>query len=537
MAGHAPEVDYFEVVIVGGGFAGNAAAASILHQQLATKGSQSRKLRIRIIEKDAARLFGGVAYSLASAEHVTNTPAAVMSLIHTDTASLRRELEGDDTAFRQVMPRKAVAVHVKRMTTALASRAAKRGHIVEFLTDEVVSTDAIRHAAHGVVGAHVKTIRNQHYRADALVLSYGTTRSVAHPAVLNLLTTTPKDMQARIVVDYWRQQAQVEKIFADARERGVSRDADILVIGTGLTSLDAALTAQARGIFGDRFDKFATMTLVSRHGNFHPAADYTKSMPHISYDDILERWASQVSYVGQSTETVVSDFIERLYEEYNDKGFENWQITRVIAPHAARFVRAANIDMDVVWGLLREHSSLVATTSVGVGRDADKALDDLIDHEHVSIEAGSITGLEVITRGDHRFHSTFVSAEGGRRSQEHFAVISALGTDLNVQSQDNNRSVLSDLLRAGVVQPHRSERGLSVADQGHLEGSNGRIFGLGTLVAGSMTELYGRTGPLAMNAEAVTLLAEQIGRQVILLANGVRPSDLPKIQAPAFAVG
>ena len=528
--------DYFDVVIVGGGFGGNAQAAAILKRQLAIHHrTNTRKLRISIIEKSPARLFGGVAYSLASSEHQTNTPAAVMALLRGDTTDVQSVVGAK--ALRKVMQRDQMPAVVERTVMRLKALAEKRGHVVQFVSDEVVNIEGITSGSSGVTATNVHTINGRTFKADALVLASGTSRSVAHPAVLELLESVPREMRDKVVIDFWREREKVEGIFEDARRhrRATGNGVDVLVIGTGLTGLDAVVTANAHKFFEGfvRGDVPNTMTLVSRGGNRHPTADYTRPMPTIEYADLTQRWADRLSYAGQTPAQELRDFVVGVYDHYRDLGFENWQITRAIAPHAARFVHSANIDKDAAWSLLRQHSSLVATTSVGVGGKANGLLDRLVNADAVQITTGEITDISY-----DRFSGDFTSSlnirDGRTDGFSHFAVISALGTDLSPDAE-HNRDYTRRLLEQGIVVPHQSGRGYEVTDEGFLRGSNGRIYGLGSLTVGSMTELYGRTGPLALNAEACAILAEQNAEQITLLANGRIANALPKIDAPAFA--
>lgn len=200
------------VAIVGGGASGTLLA---LHLARAGVGP------IRLIER-APKPGRGVAYGTARPEHLLNVPARRMSARADDPEHFVRWFEargGDAEAFA---PRMLYGDYLAELLAAEPR--------VEVVRGEAVDVD--------VSGV---TLRDGRIDADLVVLAPG-----------NLAPAVPIDVSAlgeRWVGDPW----------AGDFISGLGEEDGLLLIGTGLTAVDVALTLEARGFRG-------TILALSRRG-------------------------------------------------------------------------------------------------------------------------------------------------------------------------------------------------------------------------------------------------------------------------------
>lgn len=212
------------IVIVGAGFSGTLLAIYLLRFDR----------RVVLIERDVASLAKGLAYGTRRPEHVLNVRAANMSAFPDDPDHFLRWVGFDTTdQANRFVPRLAYGQYLRELLVEALSAAPDR---IRIIPTEAVSTDA-RDDHTRVVLAD-----GQEIVAGTVVLALGNFA----PSVPEALVGLPPSV---LVADPWQ-----GVIDAVARTSG-----DVLLLGTGLTTIDVALALDAAGHRG-------TITALSRRG-------------------------------------------------------------------------------------------------------------------------------------------------------------------------------------------------------------------------------------------------------------------------------
>lgn len=223
------------VAIVGGGFTGAAVAFHL------ARASDARAVRIVVFEP-RAKLGAGLAYGTDDPVHRINVPAAKMSLLPEDDTHFARWLAAGDRLA-------ADPEAVRPDGCAFPARALFGDYVAAHLRP-LVADGIVEHVRESVSGIartgarwRVATASGAQLDADVVVLATSHPPPVP-PAVLRGAEGAPGFV--------------VDATAAGALD-GVAPDADVLVVGAGLTAADIVGTLRARGHGG-------RITLVSRHG-------------------------------------------------------------------------------------------------------------------------------------------------------------------------------------------------------------------------------------------------------------------------------
>ena len=224
--------DRCTIAIVGGGFTGSTLTAQLL------RGADA-SLSVVLIERRAL-LGRGLAYSTSCAHHLLNVPAANMSALADDPSHFLRWAQRcfDNRAKAcDFLPRRVYGEYVESVL-----REEIRAHPGQFewKHDEACSITRADNAARIVLSS------DEVIHANKVVLALG-----------NFPPSDPlfqeREPPKRYINDVWA---------ADTRER-LAHCRSILLIGSGLTSVDVVVASWALGFKG-------TIHILSRHG-FLPA--------------------------------------------------------------------------------------------------------------------------------------------------------------------------------------------------------------------------------------------------------------------------
>jgi len=203
------------IAVIGGGASGTLAAVHLLRLAAAGRGG----MRIALIDR-LGRHGLGQAYSTTDPAHLLNSPAGKMSAVAGDPGHLLRwaRADGADRAAPDgFLPRPAYGRYL-RDTLAEAQRAAQPAVTVRHITSHVVriSCGAPRHPLRLHLAA------DGYIDADAAVLATG-----------NLAPAPPCPVPAspRYIADPW----------APGALRGACDGSPVVVLGTGLTTMDVAI--------------------------------------------------------------------------------------------------------------------------------------------------------------------------------------------------------------------------------------------------------------------------------------------------------
>jgi uncharacterized NAD(P)/FAD-binding protein YdhS/flavin reductase (DIM6/NTAB) family NADH-FMN oxidoreductase RutF len=224
------------VAIVGGGFSGAMTAAHLLGR------SFPDGLRIVLVER-RPQIGRGIAYSTRWLAHRLNVPAAQMSAIPDDPGHFLRWVRRRDPSVGpgSFVPRFMFGDYVEE-TLGAAVREADGSVWLERLQDEAVSLEAIDVPAGRL---RIVLASGGEVRADRVVLATG----IPLPALPGWATAELQE-SGTYVHDPW----ESGLLGAEETESG-----PVVLIGTGLTMVDVALTL---GASGDE----APLQAISRHG-------------------------------------------------------------------------------------------------------------------------------------------------------------------------------------------------------------------------------------------------------------------------------
>lgn len=242
------------VVIIGAGFSGTLLAVNILRHD---------GPRVTLAEREAAHLARGVAYSAADDSHVLNVRAGNMSAYPDDRAHFVRWLEGRGLGGGHSFVRRTVyGTYLDEMLRAAAAGAGDRLNVVR---RDAVAVEpkpdglAVRWADGGATSC------------DRVVLALGNLPPTAPPGV-----EPARLPPGTYCEDPWA---------ADIAE-GLERDDEVLLIGTGLTAVDAALLLERRGFEG-------RITAMSRRG-LRPRAHDDAPLPFDTRHEVPSRRLSSL---------------------------------------------------------------------------------------------------------------------------------------------------------------------------------------------------------------------------------------------------
>lgn len=207
------------VVIVGGGFSGTLLAINLMRHD---------GPRATLIERRPRQLARGVAYSAAHPSHLLNVRAGNMSALPDDPGHFVRWLEargeGDRTSF---VPRTLYGTYLSEM---LADTVAGAGGRLTHRVGEVCALDLS-----GDDGVALTMADRARIDADSVVLALGNLPPHTPPGI------DPDRLSGEVyAADPWA---------SDIVDGLVDTDTMVLV-GTGLTAIDAALLLDARGFAG-----------------------------------------------------------------------------------------------------------------------------------------------------------------------------------------------------------------------------------------------------------------------------------------------
>ncbi len=217
----------FTVAIVGGGFAGAVVAAQLLRHSNAS---------VILMEK-SARVGKGVAYGTRCAGHLLNVPAKSMTAFPEDPEHFLRWTRANHDPGANpgdFVPRQLYGRYV---TAVLQHEAGLHPGRLQLVQGEALSLERSGE------GAEIRLRSGQVLTADRIVLAQGN----FPPSDPRLPGKTPHSL--RYVSNPWTASALTE----------VAQEKDILLIGSGLTSVDIGISLRAQGFAG-------TIHVLSRRG-------------------------------------------------------------------------------------------------------------------------------------------------------------------------------------------------------------------------------------------------------------------------------
>lgn len=433
------------VAIVGAGFAGTLVAANLL--ELARP-----PLRIVLIER-SGRFGPGVAYGTSEASHLLNVPAARMSAYERRpdhfaewaSARLGRDVSAD------YLPRALYGEYLEALLRDARAAAAPGVHL-ELRRGTVAAIER------SDLGLHVRLAGTSSMRCDLAVLATGAL-AAAPPAGI--------EPQEGVYASPWH---------ADSLLGGGAHGTTLLV-GTGLTAVDTALSIGSRG---------GRVLMVSPSGR----------MPHPHLPGLRPPAPAPQVPSGQVTLAALEGRLLRHTEAMRAAGYDWRDVVDGIKPVASELWRS--IDLDGRRRFIRERRSAWEVCRHRMAPEVHARMRELIAQGRISVRAGRVTATERRPAG---LQAELVLA--GERSPRRIdveSVVACVGLGLDVNRSGS--TLLASLLRAGLATPDALMAGLRADSSGALHGSGGRLFTLGSLRRGELWETTS-VGTIRGQAEAV----------------------------------
>lgn len=319
------------IAIVGAGFSGSLVAVHLLK-------TADRPLQIKLIDRNPG-IAQGVAYSTTTASHLLNVPAGKMSAFADDPDHLLRWLHRHCDELAAVLPNDVQShCFIPRLVYRLylqsvlkeAEAIARSDVQLEHMVDEVM---AIKPQHQGAV----LTLRNRQIVADLVVLAIGNTAAAASTFADNF-----PDLR-----DAWSIDALTD----------LEPDAPVLLVGTGLTMVDAVLSLRERQHRGQIYAVSRRGLLPRAHGaaaaiaQNYPSFLTPKHAPK-TVRGLMQRIRSEVQGTPSDWQSVIDalrPFTQQLWQQlpadeqrrFLRHAHPYWDVHRHrIAPEIAQMIQA-----------------------------------------------------------------------------------------------------------------------------------------------------------------------------------------------------
>lgn len=438
----------FHVVVVGAGFAGTMTTVGLVDGWRCP-----RPLRVTLLER-SGRFGPGVAYASTDDQHLLNVTARKMSALRDRPGQFVTWSGARDAEF---VSRGRYGDYLAHLLQD-AERRAGPGVVTRRTEEAVAYTDGVVHTRGG-----------GHHRADAVVLATGVTAPPRLPGAVDELAGAPGH-----VADPWAPGALDE-----LRRPGCER---VLVVGTGLTMVDVALTL-SRGDRGPRIVAASRHGLVPRAHRDRPCPEIAPVVRPADGPWTADRLAALVATAAREAR----DW-RAAVDSLRPVTHGLWRALPIT--EQARFAR----DHARIWEVHRHRMATPVAARIRALR-ADGRL---------AVRAASVDRVEPLRNG------RIAAVLDGRR-EAFDAVVNATGPDLDVRRGGD--PLLTGLLEAGHASVGPLGLGLRTDHDGALVGGDGRVpgslYALGALRRG---ELWETTAVAEIRCQAADV-AELIARR------------------------
>ena len=425
----------FDAVILGGGAAGTLVAIHLL----ADAGR-----RVAVVEPDA-ELARGAAYSTAYPEHLLNVIASRMSAIDEDPGHFVRFLAAED-------PHADAA--------SLADRFAARRDYGRYLRHTLAAQpghDALQHVRDRAVDVTlegddsiVRLASGATLRAAAVVLAVG-----------NASRTLPPYLR--------HEGARIADAWDYAAVRGIAPDAEVCIIGSGLSMVDAVLSLSANGHRG-------RIHVLSRHGLMPLPHARAGSQHGDGVDDLLPlgvlgRWRAIRQRVADGL--AAGEPWQWSFDRLRHHGQALWRSLgdderRRFLRHAVRY-----------WDIHRHR----------IAPQVNDVLAQLQSNGQLDIAAGRLLAIEANDRGGSRVRLRPRHAAQERAIHADW-IVNATGVETNIDLRPGE--LMHALRECGRVLPGRQGIGIASTGAGQVLDAHGRpdprLWVIGALRIGDLWE-------------------------------------------------
>lgn len=378
----------FDIAIIGGGFSGCMTLVHCLKQA-------RRPLKVALFSR--SNLARGVAYSTQDMHHLLNVPAHNMSAFPDAPSHFVEWLAAREQTQHYTptdfVPRR---IYGEYLGEVFAAALAADGHAVTLIEEEVRRIDADR----------TITTPNQSVTADCIALATGNEAS--------------QEPEGHNVISPW----------ALLQHPLPENDQNVLILGAGLTGVDAFLTLRARGFKGPIY-------LASRSGRI--------PQPHL---DVPQKYPWEGAFPAQP-----SILLQRLRHAIADHG--RWQeVVDSLRPHLQSIWKS--FDIATRTRFLKRHFGL---WNIHRHRMAPQIWNQLQHDPALHIVSTRRTALPPVT-----------------------LTIHCIGQEYRTRTLRN--PLLQQLLRDALVEEHPT--GFGVKADGHQIGNG--LYAIGPLLIGELLE-------------------------------------------------
>lgn len=463
-----------DVAIVGGGFSGLVALVHLCRALPSGK--------FAVIECHPRRA-PGVAYGGCDDEHLLNVPAGRMGPIADDMGSFHRWLDAR-------MPGKF-------RPDSFAPRALFGEYLTEFVLNEVAHSGA--HVS--FVRAAVIDVRDTHSQVELTVVTSGdASHQGAHhqTIVAQCAVIAPGVPASPAPWAHIQRDVPLEALIADPWEsgslHGIDPDADILVVGSGLTAIDVVEGLRRAGHRG-------TVRMLSRNGRLPlPHADHGEPPLSMTKEQLAGSPAKVLSALRAAARQRMA-------------GGLGWQgVIDAVRPHIPaiwkswipserrRFIRRAR----ALWEIHRHRVPVQVLADITAQRQAGTLL----------VERGELLALKSTVHG--AIAASVRAPDGVTHVHVVARVINCIGPAMDIRLTKD--PLLGAMQRSGIAATDELGLGIRSDDECRLLNANGvpnqRVVIAGALRRGDLWESTA-VPDLRVHAAraAATLLAQLAGQQ------------------------
>lgn len=435
------------VAIIGGGFSGTMTAVNL---------ARLSDTPLRIVMINARRPLGrGTAFGTRQGEHLLNVAARNMSALPDHPTHFLQWLKSrsdfhtvPDSELREMfVPRYVFGDYVRGLLATYLDPIDDRCAVeIQSINEEAVDVSTDEDS-----GASVLLKSGESIDADRVLLATGNQPPASFPSL------SPLSHDARYCADPWEAW----------HERLPETGGRIVLLGTGLTMVDAVLTLSAVGWKG-------TVTAVSRNGML-PRSHFRG----IAYEDYIPEDAESLGLAGLSQ--LVEEHCGRLRQLDQNPAIA----IDKLRPHTQRLWQSLTLEEKREF--LDRHAATWNVTRHRIAVPIHDRMTDALESGYLEVAAGTI---EQLVPGEENIEVQVRDRDGQESSIPGDLVINCTGPQPRFSQTD--LPLFGNLLERGLVRTDPLDMGIEVDDHFACLDADGvvtrRLFAIGPLLKGMLWE-------------------------------------------------
>lgn len=426
-----------DVAIIGGGFSGTVLAVQLLRR--------SPALSIGVIDKNSIP-GRGLAYSTQYNCHLLNVPAGNMSALEDDPGHFLRWARancGPAVHAESFVSRMAYGRYIGSLLEE--STMQEVGHSLGWFQEEAVSRTREN-------GAPVVLLKNgRELRAEVVILGIGNFPP-ANPKVSGL---------------YERKKRYVPFAWSPSALEGLDPNGSVLLIGSGLTSVDLAIALQARKFQGQ-------IQIISRHGLFPQRHQATEPWPQFWHQGSPRNVRGLMHLIRDQVRAAAA------------KGVDCRAVINALRPVAQDIWKS--LPLEERTRFLRHARPYWEAHRHRIAFEVHNVVSRLISEGRLKIHAGRITEYSEV--GDQAVVAFRNRKDGSQHRLQVDRVINCTGSETDCRRIDD--ALLTSLFLQGEARADPLFLGLDVDSKGSVLNFNGvpsnSLFAIGPAKKGGLWE-------------------------------------------------